>query len=943
MKKFFALILSLLLLVALGALADETAVPVQVTVTFGQTEARSMLAMINDFRDSGAKCWNETNTDEIEYRNDPLKYDYTLEEVAMQRAAEIALYFSHTRPDNTRSLDTAFPSSGFLWLGENIAAGQKTAEEAFNDWREDGEPYAGQGHRRNMLDENANCIGIGHAIVNGRHFWTHALGNFDNPNETKTNAVDAVKTVTINVLPSLVDSISFSETPIDKLELEASLALPAISFTMKKTVTTGQTIPYMPVNAADQAVWSSSDTAKITVADGKFTAAAVGDAILSTTAFGKTLNVPLTVTARSIANATLTLTGAENLKYTGTAQEPAVTVKDGDTLLEKDKDYSVDYTDNTKASTDSAKAKVTVSGKGNYTGTLNAEFTIGKAALTVTAKDKTIVYGDAPANDGVTITGFVNSETEAVLDGELVFAYSYKQYGDIGDACTITPSGLTSGNYDITFANGTLKVTPKAVGLTWGDTEFTYDGEEHLPTATITGTVNSDTVTAAVTGGETDAGENYTATVTGLTGDKAGNYSLPETVTASFTIKKATPVVTAPVPAEGLVENGKEQTLITAGATTGGTMKYSLEKEGTYSETLPAAKDGGSYTVWYKVEGGANYEDVAPQSVTAKIKKLYTIHFDGNGGTGTMPDVEIEDGKEYELPECAFKAPDGKVFSGWMVGKDTTEKAVGDKITVTGDITIKAIWKDKPADTIAHTIKFNANGGTGTMPDVEIEDGEEYELPECAFGAPEGKEFSGWQVGEDTAEKAVGDKITVTADITVKAIWKDEKVVTCTITFNANGGSGTMAKQTAAKGSNVTLNANKFKRTWYTFNGWNTQANGKGTTYNNTASITLTKNITLYAQWKAQKKLTLKKLKIVIGKELTLTATLKIGGKAVKGKIIKFRFNKKTYKAKTNKKGIAKVTIKAKVTKKLKTGKKYTIIAMYSDTKATDKVKATKK
>ncbi|MDO5814289.1 MAG: Ig-like domain-containing protein [Methanobrevibacter sp.] len=89
-------------------------------------------------------------------------------------------------------------------------------------------------------------------------------------------------------------------------------------------------------------------------------------------------------------------------------------------------------------------------------------------------------------------------------------------------------------------------------------------------------------------------------------------------------------------------------------------------------------------------------------------------------------------------------------------------------------------------------------------------------------------------------------------------------------------------------------------------------------------------------------KLTLKKVKVKkSAKKLVLKATLKINGKAVKGKTITFKFNGKTYKAKTNKKGVAKATIKKKVLKKLKVGKKVTYTAKYltKTVKKTVKVK----
>jgi hypothetical protein len=80
-------------------------------------------------------------------------------------------------------------------------------------------------------------------------------------------------------------------------------------------------------------------------------------------------------------------------------------------------------------------------------------------------------------------------------------------------------------------------------------------------------------------------------------------------------------------------------------------------------------------------------------------------------------------------------------------------------------------------------------------------------------------------------------------------------------------------------------------------------------------------------------KLTLKKVKVKkSAKKLVLKATLKINGKAVKGKKIIFKFNGKKYTAKTNKKGVAKVTIKKKVLKKLKVGKKVKYQASYGKT-----------
>ena len=72
----------------------------------------------------------------------------------------------------------------------------------------------------------------------------------------------------------------------------------------------------------------------------------------------------------------------------------------------------------------------------------------------------------------------------------------------------------------------------------------------------------------------------------------------------------------------------------------------------------------------------------------------YTVSFDANGGSGTMADVTGISG-EYTLPENGFTAPDGKQFKAWSV--DGSEKAAGDKITVTADTTVTAVWETIPA------------------------------------------------------------------------------------------------------------------------------------------------------------------------------------------------------------------------------------------------------
>lgn len=170
--------------------APSGAQTVNISVEYGQTEARSMLQMINDFRADSAQAWawNETNSEKVQYSGlQGLQYDYDLEKIAMLRAAEIALSFSHTRPNGELGLYLALPL-GCYAAGENIAAGQRTAAAVFESWKETDENYSGQGHRRNMLSSKFNAIGIGHVVYGGTHYWVQLFGNKSlNSSETPAN------------------------------------------------------------------------------------------------------------------------------------------------------------------------------------------------------------------------------------------------------------------------------------------------------------------------------------------------------------------------------------------------------------------------------------------------------------------------------------------------------------------------------------------------------------------------------------------------------------------------------------------------------------------------------------------------------------------------------------------------------------------------------------
>ena len=183
----------------------------------------------------------------------------------------------------------------------------------------------------------------------------------------------------------------------------------------------------------------------------------------------------------------------------------------------------------------------------------------------------------------------------------------------------------------------------------------------------------------------------------------------------------------------------------------------------------------------------------------------YKVTFNNNEGTGDMPEQKVKKGTDFELPANGFIAPKGKIFKAWLV--DGQEKEVGEKITVNGDIEVKAIWKNKPVEKFTVTINPN-NNGVNKSKTEKIKKGEDYELPDCTFTAPDGQEFKAWEV--DGQEYPAKTKIKINKETEVKAIWKDKTTEKFTVTFNSNGAVGTMQAQKIKKGEDFELPENEF-------------------------------------------------------------------------------------------------------------------------------------
>lgn len=196
-----------------------------------------------------------------------------------------------------------------------------------------------------------------------------------------------------------------------------------------------------------------------------------------------------------------------------------------------------------------------------------------------------------------------------------------------------------------------------------------------------------------------------------------------------------------------------------------------------------------------------------------EMRNEHTVTFDANGGsepeelpeevTTAMPAKKILHGSEYSLPECEFIAPEGKQFKAWEI--DGAEYPVNAPVTVTADITVKALWEDAPPAPAEYTVRFNANGGGGTMADVTGVSGS-YTLPACGFTEPEGKQFKGWSTSADGSVIS-GTTYEVSSDTTFYAIWESKEYSIIVTDGKATIGAGSEISK-AAQGTTITLTAN---------------------------------------------------------------------------------------------------------------------------------------
>lgn len=469
-------------------------------------------------------------------------------------------------------------------------------------------------------------------------------------------------------------------------------------------------------------------------------------------------------------------TAQENLTYTGQEQAliTAGSVANYGTMqysLTENGTYSPDIPTGTDAGAYTVWYRVIGDENHNDTAPTSVAVSIGKKPLTITkvacaakiydgtttVEPTSVIFDNVTLNRGTDYTVTASFDDASVGNGKNItarvtlmgqtaknYALEQSSFPTTGSITRAAVPGFTKETA-LTIVNGHANTytvalpalpkleTPKKYGaLTYEIREIKLDGSYYTSGAKV----ENGKLTLPIQKNDVKTtGSVGTVTVV----IKSTNYEdITLTVNVNAT-NKLLPTVTAPT-ANALTYNGTEQALVTAGKTTGGTMLYRLD-DSKWSEQIPTAKNAGEYTVWYKVQGNAEYADVAEQSLTVTVSNQPSGGgasggggggASGGGGGGAAPaptpdDADVITVKEDTKDNTTSKPgaeTDTTTTTKTTVKNTTTEMTKNEQgqdvskttASVSKDLGDKLLDQavSNKSDTIEITVKSNdANNGSG--------------------------------------------------------------------------------------------------------------------------------------------------------------------------------------------------------------------------------------
>ncbi len=250
----------------------------------------------------------------------------------------------------------------------------------------------------------------------------------------------------------------------------------------------------------------------------------------------------------------------------------------------------------------------------------------------------------------------------------------------------------------------------------------------------------------------------------------------------------------------------------------------------------------------------------------------YKLSFSANGGTGEMESITKEENEKINLPAVKFSRT-GFEFLNWNTVSDGSGTAYADgaEFTFNSDTILHAQWKEikttpsnpetpenptKPEQPqnpenpstpkTTYTVIFDANGGSGTIANISVEEGSEITLPENTF-TKNSYIFAGWATSAD-GDVSYSDKakITVTGNTILYAKWT---AITYTITYEPNGGTNADGNPASYTSETETITLLAPSREYFDFGGWYTDSEFSESSKKAEIAKGSSGNITLYAKW----------------------------------------------------------------------------------------------
>jgi uncharacterized repeat protein (TIGR02543 family) len=284
--------------------------------------------------------------------------------------------------------------------------------------------------------------------------------------------------------------------------------------------------------------------------------------------------------------------------------------------------------------------------------------TIAKAALTATADNKTVIYGDAVPTYTVTYEGWQGEDDATVLTGTIAYACEYAPTSIVGEY-TITPSGVSNPNYAITFINGKVTVNKAALTITADNKEVIYGDEAPLYTAVFEGWKNEED--------ESDLDElDYICTYE--QGSPVGTYTIAPTAAdhnydititdATLTVNQATVFVSdADIQEAKFVDGNTDAVVLNAGVLNGIKLSDPIGHVTTASFSDAAVGEGKTITMYYELTGDAallaNYNLTPTSEIFAKKGIIIEKFIPDDNPDKEDQEAEVKEGIEvYAYGYC---------------------------------------------------------------------------------------------------------------------------------------------------------------------------------------------------------------------------------------------------------------------------------------------------